>query len=82
VRGSDPDVATGWLRLTDPEDRVTLAADLRLRIERAGDAWSVTRAEERWHCRHRPEGGSCSEPGRPEPVATSEPEASSSPEGP
>ena len=81
VLGDDPDVVIGWLRLVDPGDRVTLAVDLRLRIERDGDTWSVTAAEERQHCRHRPEGDACPEPGRPEPVATSEPEASSAADG-
>jgi len=81
VRGDDPDQVIGWLRLVDPDDRVTLAVDLRLRIERDGDAWSVTGAEERRHCRHRPEDDGCSEPGRPRPIATAEPAESSTADG-
>ncbi|HEX7171147.1 MAG TPA: SGNH/GDSL hydrolase family protein [Candidatus Limnocylindria bacterium] len=77
VPGDEPDLVTGWLRLTDPADRVTLAVDLRLRIERDGDAWSVTGVEERRHCRHRPKNDRCREPGRPDPVETTEPAESS-----
>lgn len=78
VPDDDPDRVIGWLRLTDPDDRNTLAVDLRLRIERDGDTWSVIGTEERRHCRHRPEGDTCPEPGRPEPKPTSEPAESSS----
>lgn len=81
VPGDDPDLVIGWLRLADPDDRNTLAVDLRLRIERDGDAWSVTGTEDRRHCRHRPEGDDCPEPGRPEPKPTSEPAESASADG-
>jgi lysophospholipase L1-like esterase len=59
VPGDDPDLVVGWVRLADPDDPVAPAMDMRLRIERDGETWSVTGVEERRHCRDRPEADRC-----------------------
>jgi lysophospholipase L1-like esterase len=79
VPSSDADAVTGWLRVSDLGDDPALAADLRLRIERADGSWAVTKSEQRRHCRFEPTEGICPEPGRPSPHATSAPVASALP---
>jgi lysophospholipase L1-like esterase len=79
VPGSDADVVTGWLRISDLGEDPALAADLRLRIERADGSWAVTQSEQRRHCRFEPIDGICPEPGRPSPDTTSAPVASAVP---
>jgi lysophospholipase L1-like esterase len=73
VPGDDPDVAVGWLRMSDPRERATLAIDLRLRIERADGSWSVTGVEQRRHCRLEPAAGDCPDPDAPSPAETAAP---------
>jgi len=81
IPGDDSDLVIGWLRITNPDGDATLAADLRLRIERDGGSWAATLVEERRHCRFEPEGNACTEPGRPSPVETSPPIESAPPSG-
>lgn len=79
VPGEDADVVTGWVRISDLGEDVALAADLRMRIERANGSWAVIRSEQRQHCRLEPMDGACPEPGRPSPAETSTPVESSAP---
>jgi lysophospholipase L1-like esterase len=79
IPGDDPDLVTGWLRITNLDDDPTVAAELRLRIERDDGSWAATLVEQRRHCRFEPEGNACTEPGRPAPVETSAPLESAPP---
>jgi lysophospholipase L1-like esterase len=79
VPTDDPDVVIGWLRVTDPEDRATLAADLRFRMERVDGSWASFATEMRRHCRLAPVGAACPEPGAPTPMETSPPVESAEP---
>lgn len=79
VPTDDEDLVIGWLRVTDPADRATLAADLRVRVERVDGAWAVTRTEARRHCRFESLDGACRDPGAPVPDETSPPAESVDP---
>ena len=56
---TDSGTVVGWVRITDPNARPSLATDLRIELRSDGGSWFVVRVESRTHCSEPLEAAAC-----------------------